>query len=81
MFRSIVLAAALALAGSASYAADTGPYMLDAKGGCHAASGSYAKKEMCSAPKSYTMDAKGGCHDSGGKYAKKEMCKGMKPKG
>ncbi len=76
MFRAVILAAALTLAGSAALA--DGMYKMDAKGGCHDASGKYAKKEMCTAPMgaiTYKMDAKGKCHDAKGRFAKQGLCK------
>jgi hypothetical protein len=79
MFKTATLIGALTLAftlsGAPAHADAGGPYKLDAKGGCHDASGKYAKKAMCKAPMAYKLDAKGDCHDSTGKYAKKEMCK------
>jgi hypothetical protein len=79
LLRAIVFTAALAFATAPAFtpasAAPMGPYKMDAKGGCHDASGKYAKKEMCKAPMAYKLDAKGGCHDASGKFAKKEMCK------
>ena len=76
MIRALLLAAALTLAGAAAHA--DGMYKMDAKGGCHDASGKYAKKEMCKAPMAamaYKMDAKGKCRDAKGRFAKQDLCK------
>jgi Spy/CpxP family protein refolding chaperone len=76
MSKTAALISALALAITVSSApAHADAYKLDAKGGCHDASGKYAKKEMCKAPMAYKLDAKGKCHDAKGKFAKQELCK------
>ena len=56
--------------------AASGPYTLDAKGGCHDSTGKFAKKTLCAAAAhTYKLNSKGACQDETGKFAKKDLCK------
>jgi hypothetical protein len=74
MLRTLVIAAALALAaGSAS------AQKIDKAGKCHGPDGKFAKMDICkgaaaAGPSGYKLDAKGNCHAPDGKMAKKTMC-------
>jgi hypothetical protein len=71
--KTVLIAAAFALAASSAFAA--GPYHLDAGGKCRDDKG-WVKPALC--PKtvahSYKLDAKGKCRDEKGHFAKDGFC-------
>jgi hypothetical protein len=77
MMKTVLIAAAFALAASSAVAATpVGPFHMDpAAHRCKDSTGKFVMTSFCSASAhSYKLDAKGKCHDEKGHFAKANLC-------